>query len=64
MNQKQSIKLVKNSAPRSLEVEAENQPPIDPNRWSAAVRSWVDEFQQKRQVEILPAFDTLFKEPL
>jgi len=43
------------------EPQAEIASPIDPNRWSTAVRSWVSEFQQHRHDESLPAFDNLFK---
>jgi len=33
-----------------------------PNRWSKAVRGWVSEFQRDRHGEVLPAFDSLFKD--
>jgi hypothetical protein len=33
-----------------------------PNRWTAAVRSWVADFQNRDRDESLPAFDSLFKE--
>jgi len=33
-----------------------------PNRWSAAVRGWVVELQERDRNETLPAFDSLFKD--
>ena len=38
--------------------------PLGPNRWSKSVRSWVVEFQGRDDNESLPAFDSLFKDPL
>ena len=43
------------------EPQAEIESPVDPNRWSPAVRSTVSEFQEHRHGESLPAFDSLFK---
>jgi hypothetical protein len=37
---------------------------VGPNSWSAAVRSWVVEFQERDRNETLPAFDSLFKDDL
>jgi hypothetical protein len=34
------------------------------NRWSTAVRSWVDEFQLNGRGQSLPAFDSLLKDTL
>ncbi len=34
------------------------------NRWSTAVRSWVDEFQLDDHGQSLPAFDSLLKDTL
>jgi hypothetical protein len=34
------------------------------NRWSTALRSWVDEFQLNGRGQSLPAFDSLLKDPL
>jgi len=36
------------------EPQSEIDSPIDPNRWSTAVRSWVSEFQQHRSDAALP----------
>ena len=43
------------------EPQAEVEFAVDPNRWSTAVHSWVNEFQQHRRGESLPAFDNLVK---
>ncbi len=43
------------------EPQAEIEIPVDPNRWSTAVQTWVSEFQRHRHGEPLPAFDSLFK---
>lgn len=43
------------------EPQAEIEFPLDPNRWSTAVQTWVSDFQQHRHGESLPAFDSLFK---
>ena len=62
MNTKPGIRLIKNGEPKAGETPTEAEPAIDPNQWSTAVRSWVVEFQQNRQTESLPAFDSLFKD--
>jgi hypothetical protein len=61
MNKKRSVKLIKRHkrVPRrgpKIEVA------VGPNKWSKSVRSWVVEFQEKDREEVLPAFDSLFKD--
>lgn len=63
MNQKRSVKLIKNAERKEPEVEAEAESE-DPNKWSTEVRSWVTELREDRRVESLPAFDSLFKDEL
>jgi hypothetical protein len=46
---------------QDLEPKPEVEFSVDPNRWSTAVQSWVSEFQQHRNGESPPAFDSLFK---
>ena len=55
------IKLIKKEKREAPEVPVEIGLVVDPNRWSTAVRAWVNEFQGARQRETLPAFDSLFK---
>ena len=64
MNTKSIIKLVKKGKRESPPVrsEAELVNDNDENRWSRAVRSWVNDFQQNANKETLPAFDRLFKD--
>jgi hypothetical protein len=61
MNTPRSVKLIKSghNKPRvRVKAEAAN----GPNRWSKAVRSWVDEFEHREHNESLPTFDSLFKD--
>jgi hypothetical protein len=60
MNTEPAVKLIKKEARKRPEPHAEIEF-AGPNRWSTAVRSWVNEFQQHRRDESLPAFDSLFK---
>jgi len=64
MNTKAPVKLIKKEKPKGPEIRAEVESAAGPNRWSAAVRSWVVDFQQHRRGESLPAFDSLFKTAL
>ena len=59
-----SVKLIKHGERKDAEIESNVESAAGPNRWSSAVRSWVVEFQQDRQDESLPAFDSLFKDAL
>lgn len=56
-----SIRLIKRH-------ERVHQEPVQPathsNKWSTTVRSWVADFQERDREEALPAFDSLFKNPL
>ena len=58
-----SVKLIKKAERETPMAPAETEF-VDPNRWSKTVRSWVNEFQQDRRDESLPAFDSLFKDEL
>jgi hypothetical protein len=58
-----SVKLIKKAERKTPTVPTETEF-VDANRWSKAVRSWVNEFQQDRRDESLPAFDSLFKDKL
>jgi hypothetical protein len=61
MNTARSIKRIKRAERkqpgREIAVAA-----INPNRWSTTVRSWIIEFQERDRDELLPAFDSLFKD--
>jgi hypothetical protein len=63
MKTKRPVKLIKRHerVPRGA---AMVELPLGPNRWSKSVRSWVVEFQGRDENESLPAFDSLFKDPL
>lgn len=58
------IKLIKKSDSKPAEVKPAPQPVADQNRWSKAVRSWVDEFKRERVDTSPPAFNRLFKDAM
>ncbi|MDX6288518.1 MAG: hypothetical protein QOH42_317 [Blastocatellia bacterium] len=60
MNPKSLIKLIKKAKREAPPVRSEVI--SDENRWSRAVRTWVNDFQQNATKETLPAFDSLFKD--
>ena len=62
MTTKSLIKLIKKGKRESPPVRSQTDLVNDENRWSRAVRSWVDDFQQNVGKEILPNFDRLFKD--
>jgi hypothetical protein len=62
MSNKALIKLVKKDERKDSKDRMEVNSGTAPNRWSKAVRGWVCEFQRDRRDEILPAFDSLFKD--
>jgi hypothetical protein len=64
MNQKPPVKLIKKEDRKDLEIQTGVESAAGPNRWSNAVRSWVVEFQERDRDELLPAFDSLFKDAL
>jgi hypothetical protein len=64
MNSKPLVRVIKKGARETAEVEAKAGFLLDQNRWSTAVRSWVNEFQQERRSASRPAFDSLFRDPL
>jgi hypothetical protein len=64
MNTKSPVKLIKKDDRKDLETQTEVESAVGPNRWSNAVHSWVLESQQRDRNELLPAFDSLFKDAL
>lgn len=64
MNKKPAVKVIKDKERKGPEIQAQPGSAAGPNRWSAAVKSWVVEFRQRDQNETLPAFDSLFNDPL
>ncbi len=62
MDSKLLIKLIKKGKRESQPVRSETELISDENRWSRAVRAWVNDFQQNATKETLPAFDRLFKD--
>jgi hypothetical protein len=64
MNRTRPVKIIKEQERNAPEPHPEDDSAPDPNRWSAAVGSWVEEFQQQRHIELLPGFDSLFKDSL
>jgi hypothetical protein len=62
MTRKSLIKLIKKGKRESPPIKSETELVSDENRWSRAVRSWVNDFQQNASKETLPAFDRLFKD--
>jgi hypothetical protein len=64
MDTKPLVKLIKKANRETSEIPAETGFFVDQNRWSTAVRSWVNDFQQDRRSESVPAFDSLFKDSL
>ncbi|MDX6306003.1 MAG: hypothetical protein QOI77_2972 [Blastocatellia bacterium] len=62
MNPKSIIKLIKKAKREAPPVRSESEEISDENRWSRAVRTWVNDFQQNATKETLPAFDSLFKD--
>jgi fructose-1,6-bisphosphatase len=60
MNVKRSVKLIKNAEREDRKIQAVSESG-NPNKWSAAVRSWVNEFQQDRREESLPSFNRFFR---
>ena len=64
MSTNRSVKIIKEQERNAPEAIPKDDSTPDPNRWSAAVGSWVEEFQQQRHIELLPEFDSLFKDAL
>ena len=64
MNTTRAVKVIKNGEGKDLDIQAEVESAGGLNKWSTAVRSWVVEFQERDHQESLPAFDSLFKDPL
>jgi hypothetical protein len=64
MNTKPSVKLIKKEERKTSGIKAQVELAAGPKKWSTSVLSWVNEFQQHRRRESIPAFDSLFKEAL
>lgn len=64
MSTKRSIRLIKKEQRRGPETQTGLGSATGPNKWSGSVRSWVIEFKQHRRSELLPSFDSLFKDAL
>ena len=64
MNTKPPVRVMKNAERPDPKIHGEAEFSARPNRWSAAVRSWVVEFQKRNRNESLPAFDSLFEDAL
>ncbi len=62
MTTKSLIKLIKKGKREAPQVRSETDLLSDENRWSRAVRSWVNDFQQNASKKTLPNFDRLFKD--
>jgi len=63
MNIARAIKLIKHADRKDDRVQIAVELAINPNRWSTTVRSWVGDFQARDRSELLPTFDSLFKDP-
>ena len=57
-----SIKLIKHADRKGHGVQIAAELAVNPNRWFTAVRSWVGDFQARDRSELLPAFDSLFRD--
>ena len=64
MNKTRSVKIIKEQERKVPEITQTDDSAPDPDRWSTAVSSWVVEFKQQRHIELLPGFDSLFKDAL
>ena len=64
MNKTRSVKIIKEQERKVPEITQTDDSAADPDRWSTAVSSWVMEFKQQRHIELLPGFDSLFKDSL
>jgi len=64
MNKTRAVKIIKEQERNVPELTQTDDSAADPDRWSTAVSSWVLEFKQQRHIELLPGFDSLFKDSL
>jgi len=60
MNPDPRVKLIKKKESRAPRIPPLGQSSAVENKWSTAIESWVSEFQ-KRRVESLRGFNSLFK---
>jgi hypothetical protein len=58
------IKLIKKSDNKTTEAKPAPEPVAEQNRWSKAVRLWVEEFKRERVEATPPAFNRLFKDAM
>ena len=64
MNTKPAVRVIRDKERRVPKIQARAGSAAGPNRWSAAVKSWIVEFRQRDQNETLPSFDSLFTDAL
>ena len=64
MNAKPVVRVIRHKERKVTGIQAQVESAASPNRWSAAVKSWVIEFRQSDRTNPLPAFDSLFKDAL
>ena len=64
MNKTRSVRIIKEQERSVPEVRSTADSADDPKGWSKAVGTWVVEFKQQRHIELLPGFDSLFKDAL
>lgn len=58
------VKLIKKSARVTHEEPAPKPFVRKEHHWSKAVKSWVEEFQERTRTQSPPAFDRIFKDAL
>lgn len=63
MNTRAAIRVIRDKDRRVPGIQAKIEV-SSPNRWSAAVTSWVVEFHRRKRSESPPAFDSLFNDTL
>jgi len=61
MKNKPTVRVIKNGKHKDPAIQDVESLPST-SGWSTEVRSWVVEFQERDRSELLPAFDSLFKD--
>jgi hypothetical protein len=64
MKAKPPVKLIKSADRNKSKNRDKVKSAARPKTRSTAFKSWVVEFQERDRTESLPAFDSLFKDPL
>lgn len=64
MSAKRAVKIIKEQERNVPDVRPTDDSAEGPQGWSRAVGTWVMEFKQQRHLELLPGFDSLFKDSL